>query len=783
MEGWKDLSIKTKLYGGFFFGVSAFILTMMFNLWQLRQIDEHAAFLGRLWQDTVLANASDAHMQWAGSVQQYLLNGGATPLAAALNGRKCGFGEWFYGDGGKQLVGELPLLAPIFKELDHAHMQLHQSAVDIKAAVEGGHLDQAKSIYNDRTLELLKKVQGLLHAASKEVAHNTMETVASLERSAALSSRVALIMCFVGLLCGALLAALLCRSISGPLLRLTDYARRVSRGAYEPVVMDQKDEVGELARAFNRMVADVKAQLGFSQGITRGLTMPFATFDTGGKLTYVNQHMMDCWGWEGAPDKYYGKNSGECFFSDAGRKTLVDQVLATQKPIIGYAGLRQNRKGEQKRLLMDFSPLHDLDGTCIGSFTLHNDVSEMYNQQERIAALNDSIYFSASEAQKISSRQTDGFSLLTNQLSDTSRKAHEQNAMAGEMAATIQQMAATMQDTVGKAMQATDNARMSQQEAGEGEQVVRRTMDCMGKMNEQIAHVAEGMRELDGHAAAINRILELIRDIADQTNLLALNAAIEAARAGEAGRGFAVVADEVRKLAEKTVSATSEVNTAVGAILQGVRSNAEATGKAVDLTRQSTELATQSGESLKRILGMAEQVVRDAGAIVSATQQQAEASERVLGIVENISMQSEETVGSMQESAHLVGNLNTMSMELKGIIEEMRSERRRSPRFAVGEPYELHVTPGNGKSCVSRVSDISQVGACLHMQNPCPGIQPEADVQVTAPRPPFDAILQNSRATVIWVSGQQFGVRFDDALGCNVGELVSRISGTGKKGV
>lgn len=776
MTAWKDISIKAKLYGGFSLCVVTFILTMLFNIWQLKEIDTHAEFLSRPRQDTILSNASDAHMQWASSVQQYLLNGGATKLAAALSGKECGFGKWFYGGGAQQLVQELPELKGAFADLDKLHLQLHQSAVDIKAAVEAKRLDEAKAIYNDKTLVILKKVQALLQESSTVVARNAAETVRGLQNSIALSERVALIMCVVGLLFGMLLAAVVCRGISGPLLKLTQYARRVSKGEYEPVDIAQKDEVGELARAFNRMVADVKAQLGFSQGITHGLTMPFASFDNEGKLTYVNQRMMDCWGWEGAPEDYYGQTSGECFFRDPTRQSMVDQVLVDQAPIIGYSCLRQNRKGEQKRLLVDASPLRDMDGKSIGVFTLHNDVTEMYHQQERIAALNDSIYFSANEAQKISFKQADGFALLTNQLSDTSRKAAEQSVMAVEMSGTIQEMATTMNDTVDKALQATENAQMSQKEAGEGEAVVRRTMDCMGKMSEQISLVAEGMRELDNHAAAINRILELIRDIADQTNLLALNAAIEAARAGDAGRGFAVVADEVRKLAEKTVSATSEVNSAVSAILHGVRDNAEATDKAVGLTRQSTELATQSGESLRRILDMAEKVASDAGAIVNVTREQARSSEKVLNMVESISSQSDETAQSMDESTTLVSDLDTLSQQLKHIIEEMRTERRRIPRFAIGEPYEVYCKFADGTNCVPRLSDISQVGGCCYLKEPCSSVRPETELTVTAFKPPFDQLLHNCRAKVIWVSGSQFGVQFEEALHASVGEKVDEIA-------
>lgn len=774
---WKDLSIKTRLYGSFAFGIFAFISTMFYMVYQLESIGSTAEILGRPRKDIVLLSASDAHQQWANTVQMYLLREGEIELTAALDGRQCAFGKWFYDSaGGQTMAEELPSLKPLFAQIDTNHLKLHQSAVDIKKAIAAKDVHMAKQLYEQVTLPVLREVQKLLSASSAEIGKNTAETVNNLQSSISLSTHILFVMSALGLILGSIIATLICRSIFIPLGHLTEYAHRVSDGDYSFIRMDQKDEVGQLASTFNLMVRAIKEELGVSQGIMRGLTMAFASFDNNNRLTYVNQRMLDCWGLDGKPEEYYGFTSGKFFYNQENQNTLIEQVIATRKEIVGYDGLRENFKGQKKRLVMNVSPLQDLDGQVVGAFTLHNDLTEMYAQQGRIAALNDRIYFSASEAQKISAHQSEASAQLTEQLSLTSRMAKEQDEISMQVAKTIHHMAETMHDMVNKATQATDNAMGSQKEAGEGAEVVRGTIDCIHKMAEQIAQVSEGMRQLDGHAAAISRILDLIRDIADQTNLLALNAAIEAARAGEAGRGFAVVADEVRKLAEKTVQATGEVTKAVQAILGGVRSNADATEKAVVLSSESTELANRSGESLARILNMAIKVVQDTSSISKATHEQASASELVLSEVENISTQAHSTTSKMDESIQRVADLNGLSQELRNIIEEMRSERRGNTRYVLHNPYFVHITKASGETISARLVDVNQSGACMMLKNRSTKLNAQESVTITADDPPFDAHFQAAPAQVIWISDTQFGLQFISQLTVSTAELASRVA-------
>ena len=225
--------------------------------------------------------------------------------------------------------------------------------------------------------------------------------------------------------------------------------------------------------------------------------------------------------------------------------------------------------------------------------------------------------------------------------------AGDQFDRTDQVATAMHEMSATAQEVArhaGAAAQAADAADAS---AGEGEQVMRSTIQAITSMRGEIATTAEVIRRLEADSGRIGKVLEVIRGIADQTNLLALNAAIEAARAGEAGRGFAVVADEVRTLAQRTAESTAEIHQIIDAVQNGAADAVRAIEQGQVRSDQGVAQVTEAGGHLQRIADAVE-------SIREMNRQIATAAEEQTAVAEDISRNLAEITAVAQGNQHHV---------------------------------------------------------------------------------------------------------------------------------
>jgi methyl-accepting chemotaxis protein len=261
---------------------------------------------------------------------------------------------------------------------------------------------------------------------------------------------------------------------------------------------------------------------------------------------------------------------------------------------------------------------------------------------------------------------------LSAQIEQSSRGADHQSHRLAETATAMEEMNATVLEVARNASQATETAENAKDKAQEGANIVNKVVAGIGQVQDQSLELKSDMTTLGKQAEGIGHIMSVISDIADQTNLLALNAAIEAARAGEAGRGFAVVADEVRKLAEKTMTATKEVGEAIQQIQQGTRKNIDNVDRTVKTIEEATELAKASGETLGEIVSFVDLSTDQVRSIATASEEQSSASEEINRSVEEVNRIASETMDALHQSAQAVADLSQQAQVLNSMVQEMQ---------------------------------------------------------------------------------------------------------------
>lgn len=250
--------------------------------------------------------------------------------------------------------------------------------------------------------------------------------------------------------------------------------------------------------------------------------------------------------------------------------------------------------------------------------------------------------------------------------------AEEVANQAGTVATAGEEMAATSNEIAQNCQLAADGSLQATGAAQSGAAVVGETVTVMGRIAERVRTSAQTVETLGSRSDQIGAIIGTIEDIADQTNLLALNAAIEAARAGEQGRGFAVVADEVRALAERTTKATREIGEMIKAIQNETKGAVTAMEDGVREVQKGTEEAAKSGEALKQILDQINAVGMQVHQIATAAEQQTSTTSEISNNMQQITEVVQHTANGAQESAASASQLADLAHELQRLVAQFK---------------------------------------------------------------------------------------------------------------
>ncbi|MEM1096029.1 MAG: methyl-accepting chemotaxis protein [Bacteroidota bacterium] len=406
--------------------------------------------------------------------------------------------------------------------------------------------------------------------------------------------------------------------LTRPIRKLASAAKRVGGGDYD-VQADVKtrDEVGYLAKHFNAMVRQVRdsqAEMA-AQRDHAEVERARAVREARESLAAQNKYLADSVDTMGAAMARFAEGD------------LTVSVPATTSDTIGTLNAQFNQMVDKMRKVL-----------------------------QRVE-----------ESTSLSTEMAEAVNAATEELS---AGAHEQAEQANAVATSVEELSLVIVDNADKANQTAAAAAASGDAAREGGAVVEQTATKIREIAHVVTDSAATVERLGTSSKEIGEIVAVINDIADQTNLLALNAAIEAARAGEQGRGFAVVADEVRKLAERTSGATRKIAEMIDSIQHETRQAVASMARGREEVADGLELADRAGHALERIVGEAESVGTLITAIAASSEGQAGSAEQISINVESIAAVAGQSAGAVQEIAMRV---NEMQAQVSGLNEVVQA--------------------------------------------------------------------------------------------------------------
>lgn len=255
---------------------------------------------------------------------------------------------------------------------------------------------------------------------------------------------------------------------------------------------------------------------------------------------------------------------------------------------------------------------------------------------------------------------------------ETSSGVERQQSETEQVATAVNEMTATVQEIARNSVQAAQAATQGNEEASKGRRIVAEAIDSMDVLSQQVDRTVEVLQKLKTDSGNIGVVLDVIRSIAEQTNLLALNAAIEAARAGEQGRGFAVVADEVRTLAQRTQQSTREIQEMIQRLQTGVGEVASTMEQGQQQTRAAVEKVSMAGGSLQSITSSVGVITDMSTQIATATEEQSKVAEEVNRNISNISSVADLTATAAQRAATATEEIAGLSRNLQALVQKFR---------------------------------------------------------------------------------------------------------------
>lgn len=417
------------------------------------------------------------------------------------------------------------------------------------------------------------------------------------------------------LVLGIFAALFLARIIAKPIRDLSEAAEKVGAGDLsQTVTVHARDEIGKLGYAFNKMVDNIRGLL--------------SNVEQGRKESEELAHKAQIFANQSIEQKQYLADSVQTILRSVERLAAGDLTQA----------VHSDKQDDIRRLF---------DGYNDAIRNIRQMLGQVIEAVEETARSSGEIYMTTEQ---------------------TMNDIREQSTQTRNVAASMEEMTITIGENTRQASIAAHQAAQASDDASRSGNVIQGMIRNVGEVANVVRESAIRIEALGQSSEQIGEIVQVIEEIADQTNLLALNAAIEAARAGEQGRGFAVVADEVRKLAERTQKATKEISLMIKSIQTNTGEVVTTMNKGTKLVEESGTLAGQTSEALNEIISKTNQVADIVSQLASASEEQSATSNDVAHSIESISNAAERSAKAAADIAQTSANLSFLTQNLQGLV-------------------------------------------------------------------------------------------------------------------
>ena len=536
---------------------------------------------------------------------------------------------------------------------------------DFIPLIKSGQREEAKALLLGKLKDKYEEHRKYIDLVVKEATAKNLVTESSASEIITSKTFVLLLTGISILIIVSIIVIVISKKVANPVNELAKVAEKIALGEVDVnVVSDSEDEIGMLKTSFSKMIESTKHQVSIAEKIADGdlnvdikvrsekdhLNIAFQKVESSLKELISEANLLS----QAAVDGKLSTRGNADNFNGGYKEILLgvnrtlDEII---KPVI-----------ESEKILTSMSS-GDMTARVTGKYRGDHEILK-----NSINKMGESVSQILKEVKEVATSAANASHQISSSTEEMATGAHEQAAQANEVSSAVEEMTKTIFETSKNTSAASEASKNAEQSAKEGGKVVEKTISGMDTIADVVKESAQLVHQLGKSSDQIGEIVQVIDDIADQTNLLALNAAIEAARAGEQGRGFAVVADEVRKLAERTTKATKEIAVMIKQIQRDTSTAVESMQHGTSEVEKGKLLAHKAGDSLREIITGANKVTDIIIQVAAASEEQSSAAEHISKNIESISSVTQQSAGGLQQIAQSSEELSDLTKKLQDLV-------------------------------------------------------------------------------------------------------------------